>query len=72
MYAAASLSLAWGANLALKSFMVCPRKQGKPVSSINDTKEIIASWYGLQQQQHCHCHKKLNRDICSMLYFPNI
>lgn len=48
MYAAASLSLAWGANLALRSLMVCPRKQGKPVSSINDTNEMIASWYGLQ------------------------
>jgi len=49
MYAAASLSLAWGENLAPSSLMVCPRKQGKPVSSISDTKEMIASWYGLQQ-----------------------
>lgn len=49
MYAAASFSVELGANRDRKSRMVCPRKQGSPVSSISDTIDIIASWYGLKE-----------------------
>jgi hypothetical protein len=43
-----NLSLLSICNLFFNCLIVWPRKQGNPVSNINETRETISSWYGLK------------------------
>lgn len=49
MYSAASFSVDWGVKRDRSCRIVWPLKQGSPVSSIKDTRDTMASRYGLRK-----------------------